>query len=420
MKKINIGFFGMSHLGLCYSAVASEKKFNVIGFDLNKSIIQNLNNQNFKIYEKDLPNIVKKNINKNLFYTSDIKELKKCKIIFLSQDIKTDINGNSNLKDIKKIIDYLLLNISKKTIIVILSQIPLNFIRSIKWPKSKLYYQVETLVFGNGIYRAMNPERIIIGKEKKISKINSYYSQFLKKFKSKIIEMNYESAELAKISINLFLIANVSTANSLARIAENIGADWNSIVEALKLDRRIGKYSYIYPGLGLSGGNLERDLNTISKISRKIIPKDFIFESFKNNSLESKKWIIDILKKSLKKSFIKKITILGISYKAGTNSIKNSPTIEIINSMKKYKFKVHDPIVKIDNSVNTEYCKDLKKSLKDTDVIIIMNKSNIYSKITINFLKNNFKGKIIFDPFGVLTKIKNIKSKYIYFCLGVA
>ena len=63
--------------------------------------------------------------------------------------------------------------------------------------------------------------------------------------------MNYESAELAKISINMFLISSVTTTNVISEICEKIDANWNDISLALKLDKRIGKYAYLKPGLGI-------------------------------------------------------------------------------------------------------------------------------------------------------------------------
>ncbi len=418
MKKIDIGFFGMSHLGVVYSAVASEKSFNVLGFDQNIKIIENLNNRVVSIFEKNLSKIINNNINKKLFYSSNIADLRKCKIIFISNDIETDSKGKSNLKKLNSIISNITKNVSKSTTLVLLSQVPPGFIRSIDWPKSKLYYQVETLVFGKAVQRAMSPERIIVGKEKKNLKINSIYKKFLNKFNTKIVEMNYESTELAKISINLFLISNISTANSLARVAENIGADWSSIIQALRLDKRIGKDSYIEPGLGLSGGNLERDLNTINKISKKILPNEKLYDAYTISSNESKKWVENILKSTAKKNKYRSITILGISYKEDTNSIKNSPAIDLIKNTRNFKFRVHDPIVKIDNSFNTEYCINLENSMKYSDILVIMNKSNIYKKISYKYLTSNFKGKIIIDPFGVLKHIDSISLKYSYFCIG--
>ena len=77
--------------------------------------------------------------------------------------------------------------------------------------------------------------------------------------------MSYESAELAKIAINLYLAAQVCTTNTLVEVAEKIGANWNDIIPALQTDKRIGKDAYLKPGYGL-GKHLTRDLETIIKI----------------------------------------------------------------------------------------------------------------------------------------------------------
>ena len=79
--------------------------------------------------------------------------------------------------------------------------------------------------------------------------------------------MRFESAELCKIAINCCLVSSISVANTLAELCEGIGADWSEIVPALKLDRRIGAYAYLAPGLGIAGGNLERDLATVVRLA---------------------------------------------------------------------------------------------------------------------------------------------------------
>ena len=158
------------------------------------------------------------------------------------------------------------------------------FTRKIKWPKNKLFYQVETLIFGKAFERALKPERIIVGQDA-IKKLPLNYIKFLNKFKCPVITMNYESAELSKISINLFLISQVTTTNSIVEISKKIGADWNSIKLALNLDKRIGKKSYLNPGLGISGGNLERDLSTIQTLAQKQRTSTILFQTFENKEL---------------------------------------------------------------------------------------------------------------------------------------
>ena len=115
--------------------------------------------------------------------------------------------------------------------------------------------------------RALFPERFMVGCADPASRCRRSFTELLAAFKCPILPMRYESAELAKIAINIFLTASVTATNTLANICEKIGADWGEIAPALKLDKRIGPHAYLAPGLGLSGGNLERDLVTVQSLA---------------------------------------------------------------------------------------------------------------------------------------------------------
>ena len=153
-------------------------------------------------------------------------------------------------------------------VMVVLSQVPPGYTRALGvLPPQRLYYQVETLVFGQAVERATKPERTIVGCADPAAPLNPRFRAVLDAFGCPILPMRYESAELAKISINCCLVASVTVGNTLAELCEQIGADWSEIAPALKLDRRIGPYAYLTPGLGIAGGNLERDLATVQRLS---------------------------------------------------------------------------------------------------------------------------------------------------------
>ena len=186
-KKFNIGFVGMSHLGLNYLAATSEKGFSVIGFDNDKDKIHKIKKRTLDLSEPNLWNLINKNSNKIIF-SDNFKNLKSCDLVFISQDIETDKKGKAKLIKLKKLINTAILNISKNAILIILSQVKPGFMRKIKFDKSRLYYQVETLVFGKAIERAINPERIIVGLFKTNSNIKSKYFSYLKKFSCPILK----------------------------------------------------------------------------------------------------------------------------------------------------------------------------------------------------------------------------------------
>ena len=86
--------------------------------------------------------------------------------------------------------------------------------------------------------------------------------------------MGFESAELTKTAINIYLIGSVTYANALADLCEAVGADWSEMMPALRLDKRIGPAAYIRPSLGVAGGNLERDLVTLRQLGRRARCRD--------------------------------------------------------------------------------------------------------------------------------------------------
>ena len=374
---------------------------------------QHLRKKKIPFYEKNTRKNLKKKF-KQFKFTNKITDLKNCDLVFISRDVPTDSNGKSNLLEIRKLIKKIVKIIKKNCDLIILCQVPPGFTRSINWPSNNLYYQVETLIFSNALERAFSPERIIIGKDS--SKIDKRYHFFLKKFKCPILEMNYESAELAKISINIFLISSVTSTNLLSEISENIGANWFDISNALKLDKRIGKYAYLKPGLGISGGNLERDLETF----KDYLKFNKIYQNYSRNikkiSDHRKNWTYVQFKK-MTKDFknLKKIGVLGLAYKENTNSIKNSPAISFIKKISlnnQYKINVYDPkIKKLPNYKNINICKNINDLMKNCELLLVATPWENFKKINLDKFKNI---KAIIDPYNLINfclsrkKIKHI------------
>ena len=185
----------------------------------------------------------------------------------------------------------------------------------------------------------------------------------------------------------------------------------------MRKDKRIGKHAYLTPGIGIAGGNLERDLENIlelinkNKIDR--IHKKF-FLNFKDLSKHMSLWIDRRIKDILKQKKIKNIGIFGLSYKENTNSTKNAKALNIIRKYsKKYKIFSYDPLVKIKSKKNFYQLKNKISVIKNSDMIIIMNKSKqfLFTEKQINKSKSC---QFLIDPFQVLNKKKLQKKKFIF------
>ena len=403
---IKVGFIGLTHLGIVTSIAFSKKNINVIAYDKN---IEKITDGKiiYNVKEPFLENSLKKN--DKILFTKNLNDLLKCKIIYIAYDVPTDHRGIPNYLKINQSLK--LLNKNKyKGIVVIHSQIKPGFMNKVSKKNFKnIYYHVETLVFGEAFNRAFKPERIIIGKSDINKKMDPTLYRILCKFKCEIIEMTYQSAELTKIAINIFLISSITCSNFLSSLSKKINANWDDITKSLRLDKRIGKFAYLKPNMGLSGGNLERDLTSIIDISKKNSTDYDYAKILKKQSDKQSKWLNEQILTSLKEDK-DAVGFLGITYKENTNSIKNSPACKVINK-KKYNILFFDPIIKEYRGLMSQTT--IKEIMKKSKIIIVTSPWKEFMDIKINFINKNFKGHSIIDPHGIFKDYKLININYI-------
>ena len=421
MVKPIIGFVGLTHLGLVSSLSAAEKEFQVICFDHDLDKISTLNKGKLSISEPKLNDLIIKNKNQILF-SNDVADLKKCDVVYVAPDIATDDFGKSDLAPIDALLNLTFDTARDDAVIVVLSQVPPGFSRARVRAGRRFYYQVETLIFGRAVERALYPERYIIGCADPDEALPLAYEAFLVAHSCPILKMRYESAELAKISINMCLVASVSTANVLAELCEKIGADWSEIVPALKLDRRIGHYSYLTPGLGIAGGNLERDLATVCNLADEFGTDSGVVKSWVANSKHRRDWPLRILHEAtLKKNAAAIVGVWGLAYKQDTHSIKNSPSIALLSAIYDIQVRVFDPVVPPTAAPNRN-CIGASSELDacmGADALIIMTPWPQFSKIKPKEIAEIIKGRVVIDPFKVLDAQACLDAGLEYFTLGV-
>ena len=241
-----IGFAGLSHLGIVSSVAAAAKGFKVIAYDSDAVLCQQLRAAQPPVVEPELNDLISRHAER-LVFESSATALEACEVVFLTLDVPVDVDGHSDLTGVRKLFEQIVRHVAPDTTVVLLSQIPPGFTRSLvsspgiyNVSSDRLFCQVETLIFGRAVERALHPERFIIGCGSAETKLPDAYAKFLDSFDCPILPMRYESSELAKIAINMFLVSSVTTTNTLAEVCEAVGAEWAEVVPALRLDARIG------------------------------------------------------------------------------------------------------------------------------------------------------------------------------------
>lgn len=405
-SDLKIGYFGLSHLGIVSAISLASKHVRCVGVDLEAQLVNKLGRQEWPIQEPGIEEAY--DAAKNFItFSNDPTSLSECDIIYISQDVPTDDFGRSELSGVETLIQLAAQNVSKEARIVILCQVPPGFTRWMKKYHINISYQVETLVFGQAFSRAITPERIIVGVDSPDIPLDANFAYVLARFSCPILLMDYESAEFTKISINAFLAASITTTNSLNEIGKSVGAKWDSVKHALQLDRRIGPYAYLKPGLGISGGNIERDLQTLDELAPIVSGEVSLFRSYLSNSQHQKLWIIEAIAKHIINSDPKTgIGILGVAYKENTHSTKNAMSLVVLDKFRGNIVGAFDPLAVLPEEFSTVKLFDSAHDcIMACDAIVVMTPWEQFSRLDFSCIpKDKIESFTVIDPYGIINQ----------------
>jgi UDPglucose 6-dehydrogenase len=404
MTAPTIGYAGMTHLGLNSAVAAAERGFATVCFDPDRALIRRLAAGELPVIEPDLPQLRARNAAR-LSFAADVAALARCDVVYIAPDVPTDDEGRSDLAGIDALLRTVRGGMRPDATLVVLSQVPPGFTRARQEPGLQLFYQVETLIFGRAIERALHPERFIVGAPEPARPLPTGFKAYLDAFGCPVLVMRLESAELAKIAINCCLVSSISVANTLAELCEGIGAAWHEIAPALKLDRRIGPHAYLTPGLGIAGGNLERDLATVCRIAEAIGSDAGVVKAWIANSRHRRDWAWRTLARAVLPGLPDPaIAVLGLAYKENTHSTKNAPAFAFIRHLGRFAVTVYDPVVPAADAPHpaARGAGSALAACVGADVLAIMTPWPEFKALDPAAIARAMRGRVVLDPYAVL------------------
>jgi UDPglucose 6-dehydrogenase len=190
----------------------------------------------------------------------------------------------------------------------------------------------------------------------------------------------------------------------------------------LKLDKRIGAYSYLNPGLGLAGGNLERDLATVLRLAQATGSDAGIIEAFVRNSRHRRDWVLRTLHSEVLEAKPHAVLgVLGLAYKENTSSVKNSPSLALIKHLQHCPLRLYDPVVSSTaaNHPAATGCASTLEAAQGADVLIIMTPWPMFRELKPADLARVMTGRTVIDPYRVLEGNAVVSAGLDYFTLGM-
>ena len=429
--QTKIGVVGLWHLGCVLSAAWSKLGLSVIGFDYAGDLIGNLNMNKPPIFEPQLRETLKESrVKGRLSFTDQITTLKDCEFVFLAYDTPVLNDDESDLSPLLKAIADLGKVLSNGSVIVVSSQTPVGTCRAFRAslqkrnPTLELIYSPENLRLGEAIACYLKPGRVIVGADSQIavSKAVALFSRL----DTEIITMSIASAEMVKHAINAFLANSIVFVNHLADLCEVSGANILDVVRGVKSDERIGKRAYLSAGIGFSGGTLGRDLRVLSGLNRSSGQKAFLYESVLQFNADRRGLIVDKVTRILGGTVCNKtISVLGLTYKPGTSTLRRSLPLEIVELLAQggARLRIFDP--KADYGELTtlppfEICGSIDEALSDSDLVVLLTEWDQFRKYPWEKAARLMRQNKIFDPKNFLYDMRLEDKGYEYVGVGFA
>lgn len=388
----HISIIGAGYVGLVTGACLAALGMHVICYDIDGEKIDTLSKGVLPIYEPDLQYLVTNCIkNKRLEFTKDLKVAVECsEIIFITVNTPTLDNSECDLTHVYEAVRGIAEHINGYKLIVSKSTVPVGTGRGIKQmlremlnaSGNRISFDVvsnpEFLKEGSAVYDFINSDRIVIGSE------NEFAANIMKEVYSDqimcgvpVLVTNLETAEMIKYAANSFLAAKISFINEMAAICELCDADVTQVAKGIGLDSRIG-LQFLKPGPGFGGSCFSKDVRALAGISAKMGFRPVILDSILEINRQQTDRMLQKIKNAVGELKSKNIAVLGVAFKPGTDDIRESPSLAVINKLveDEASVSIYDPkalnvLRKTHPGLKLHYCRNPYTACAKSDCVVL-------------------------------------------------
>lgn len=443
---MKIGVIGCGFVGLITAVGFASKGNEVTAIDIDRERISKIKNGIVPFHEVGVEKLLKSSLKKgNLKLFNSVKDLIDCEVIFICVQTPPKLNGAINLKILKKAAESLASQLKKgneSRVIVVRSTVVPGTIENTVMPifrrinNVEVIFNPEFLREGTALSDFLNPDRIVIGT--KSIRAGKIISKLYKSFNAPIIITTSQTAELSKYASNVLLATLISFSNEIARICENTpNTDVEDVLGITHLDRRFKVardkskaeiISYLKAGCGFGGSCLPKDLSALISYARLINENTPLLKSVATINKYQPNHLVDMASEAGNGLENKNVTVLGLAFKGGTDDLRESPGLKIINELIKRKanIKVYDPLVdtsKIKNNPglffgvkakNIIVASSIKEAVEICDICIITTNAPEFKSIG-KYLR---RGKTIIIDGRRIMKVSKRSNKN-YYAIGL-
>ncbi|HUQ85152.1 MAG TPA: UDP-glucose/GDP-mannose dehydrogenase family protein [Candidatus Limnocylindrales bacterium] len=423
---MTITFIGHGYVGLVTACVFADfgNKVWVIGRTPEK--IEKLKTGDPLFYEPELRELVDKNLKADrLHFTLDYKDaVGESHVVFIAVGTPPQESGAADLSTVFEVAEKIGKNLKKGfTVVSCKSTVTIGTNKKIEEIIKKVKPEgaefaiascPEFLAQGTAIQNTFHPDRVVIGSDSQ--KAIDMMIELHKPIDAENIITDLASAELIKYTANAMLATKISFANLIALYSEKTGANVESVLDAVGIDKRIGRV-FMNPGVGYGGSCFPKDVKALIQIGKSLGIDTHLLDGVEKTNLNMRH---NVINKIVDNSADKNIAMLGLSFKPKTDDIREAPSIYIIKDLleKGYNINVYDPkaMDKIKGVFGDKinYFNDPYDAVKDVSLLVIITEWNEFKSLDMEKIKSLMKNHVIIDGRNIFSpeKMRDLGFKY--------
>lgn len=352
---MRLAVVGTGYVGLVAGACFAETGNDVICADIDEAKVARLAAGEIPIYEPGLEPLVRQNLaDGRLRFTSDVAQaVRHARVIFIAVGTPPQEDGSADLQHVLAVAAAIGRHMQEPTVVVTKSTVPVGTaarVRAAIAAETEVAFSVcsnpEFLKEGAAVDDFMKPDRVVIGVDSDEAReiMGELYAPFVRTG-NPILFMDICSAEITKYAANAMLAARISFMNQVAEICERVGADVSLVRHGMATDSRIGS-SFLFPGPGYGGSCFPKDVRALIGTAREVGITPALLEAVESVNRHQKGMLFRKLVGALGADLSgRQIAVWGLSFKAGTDDVRESPALPLVESLlgAGAVVHVHDP-----------------------------------------------------------------------------
>lgn len=421
-----VAVIGAGYVGLTTAACLAHIGHNVTCADIDEAKISQLNNGEIPIHEARLSELVQEGISKQLlkFVVGAQHAVTTSDFVFLCLPTPQGEDGRADIGAVLEVVEEISPIIPPRTIIINKSTVPIGTNASIQATIQRNDISVvsnpEFLREGVAVTDFLQPDRIVIGAMNKEAgeRVAALYAEI----NAPIVEVDLASAETIKYATNSFLATKVSFVNGLAAVCEAVGADIESVTRGLGSDQRIGS-RFLQPGPGWGGSCFPKDMQALVRIATDAGYEFDLLRAVIEANEQQFDRIVNKAEALLGQDLAgNNLTLLGLTFKAHTDDLRNSPAIEVAKRLaaKGATLTAYDPMVKSESGIPQEIrlATSMEQALTGSDLALILTEWPEFARANWAGFINTMNEPRVVDARNALDRKKMVELGYLYDDLG--